>query len=69
MCLEVDEICKEFVDLSDLVLAIKCIDREGSGRKGSNGGLGLDDDVEGGGHGVAVVVAAGKVSDWCRTGF
>ena len=45
--LEVDEIHKEFVDLSDLVVAIEGIDGEGGGRKGSNGGLSLNDDVEG----------------------
>ena len=70
MCLEADEICEEFVDLGDPVPAVECIDREGGGRKGSNGGLGLGDDVEGGGHGVVmVVVVAGRVCDWCRTGF
>ena len=49
--LEVDEICKEFVDLSDLVMAIKCIDREGGSREGGDGSLSLNDDIEGGGHG------------------
>ena len=67
--LEADEIRKEFVDLGDPVTSVKRRDREGGGRKGGDGGLGLDDDVEGGGHGVVVVVAAGKASDWCRTGF
>ena len=69
MCLEVDEICKEFVDLGDPIASIKCRDREGSGREGSDGGLGLDDDVEWGGHGNVLVAAVGKASDWCRMGF
>ena len=68
--LEVDEICKEFVDLSDPIMAIKRRDGEGGGREGGDGGLGLNDDVEGGGHAVVVVVVvAGKASNWCRTGF
>ena len=67
--LKADEICEELVDLGDPVTSVERGDREGGGRKGSNGGLGLDDDVEGGGHGVRLVVVAGKASDWCRTGF
>ena len=67
--LEVDEIRKEFVDLGDPIASIECRDGEGSSRKGSDGGLSLNDDVEGGGHGELLVVAAGKASDWCRTGF
>ena len=67
--LEADEICEEFVDLSDPIASIECGDGEGGGREGGDGGLGLDDDVEGGGHGKAVIVVAGKASDWCRTGF
>ena len=58
--LEVDEIHEEFVDLGDPVMPIKSRDRESSGREGSDGSLGLDDDVEGGGH--VVVVAAGMPS-------
>ena len=69
MHLEADEICKELVDLGDPVVPVKGQDGEGSGREGGNGSLGLDNDVKGGGHGVVVVVAAGKASDWCRTGF
>ena len=69
VCLEADEICEEFVDLGDPVASIEHGDREGGGRKGSDGGLGLDDDVEGSGHVGCWVVAAGKASDWCRTGF
>ena len=68
VCLEADEIHEELVDLSDPITPVECRDREGSGGEGSNGGLGLDDDVEGGGHAV-VVAMAGKASDWCRTGF
>ena len=70
MHLEADEICEEFVDLGDPIVAIECIDREGGGREGGNGSLSLDDDIEGGGHGnVVAVVAAGKACNWCRTGF
>ena len=71
VALEVDKICKEFVDLSEAIPTIKSIDREGSSGEGSNGGLVHGDDIEGGGHGVGVVVvvAAGKACDWCRTGF
>ena len=58
------------MDLSKAVLAIECTDGEGSGRESSNGCLSLGNDIEGGGHGaVVVVVAAGKVCDWYRTGF
>ena len=67
--LEVDEIREEFVDLGNPVAPVKCGDGEGSGGEGGDGGLGLGDDVEGGGHGCMLVVAAGKASDWCRTGF
>ena len=67
--LEVDEICEEFVDLSDPVMPVECGDGEGGSREGSNGGLSLDDDIEWGGHGAVVVVAAGKACDWCRTRF
>ena len=67
--LEVDEIHEECVDLGDPIMSVKCRDREGGSGEGGDGSLGLDDDVEGGGHGVVVVVAAGKASDWCRTGF
>ena len=68
--LEVDEICEEFVDLGDPIMSIECVDEEGGSRKGSNGSLSLGDDVEGGGHGaVVVVVVAGRVCNWCRTGF
>ena len=67
--LEADEIREEFVDLSDPVLPVERGDGEGSGGKGGDGGLGLDDDVERAGHGWRLVVAAGKASDWCRTGF
>ena len=67
--LEADEICEEFVDLGNPVASIECGDREGSSGKGGDGSLGLDDNVEGGGHGIGLVVAAGKASDWCRTGF
>ena len=70
MHLEVDEMCEELVDLGNPVLAIKCVDEEGSSRKGGNGGLSLDDDIEGGGHVVVVVVVvAGRACNWCRTGF
>ena len=47
VCLEADEIREELVDLGDPIASVKCGDREGGGRKGGNGGLGLDDDVEG----------------------
>ena len=67
--LEADEIREEFVDLSDPVASVERGDGEGGGRKGGDGGLGLDDDVEGGGHSVVVAAAAGKAIDWCRTGF
>ena len=67
--LEADEVREELVDLGDPVASVERGDGEGSGGKGSDGGLGLDDDVEGGGHGRGLVVAAGKASDWCRTGF
>ena len=67
--LEADEICEEFVDLGNPVTSVERGDREGSGGEGGDGGLGLDDDVKGGGHGSALVVVAGKASDWCRTGF
>ena len=67
MHLEADEICKEFVDLGDPIVPIEGQDGEGDIGEGSNGGLGLNDDVEGGGH--VVVVVAGKVCNWCRTGF
>ena len=67
--LEADEIRKELVDLGDPIASIERGDGEGGGRKGGDGGLGLDDDVEGGGHVGGWVVAAGKASDWCRTGF
>ena len=70
MGLEVDEICEELVDLCDPIATIKGRYGEGGSGEGSNGSLGLDDNVEGGGHVVVeVVVAAGKASDWCRTGF
>ena len=70
VCLEADEIHEELVDLGNPIMAIEHGDGEGSGGEDSNGGLGLNDDVEGGGHVVVVVVvAAGKVSDWCRMGF
>ena len=52
MHLEADEICEEFVDLGDPVASVERRDGEGSSRKGSDGGLSLNDDVEGGGHGV-----------------
>ena len=67
--LEVDEICEEFVDLGDPIASVECRDGEGGSGEGGDGGLGLDDDVEGGGHGGVLVVAAGKASDWGRTGF
>ena len=70
VCLEADEICEEFVDLGDPIASIKCHDGEGGGGEGGNGSLGRGDDVEGAGNGVVVVVvAAGKVCNWCRTGF
>ena len=67
--LEADEIREEFVDLGDPIAPVKCRDREGGGGEGGDGGLSDRDDVEGGGHSGVVVVAAGKASDWCRTGF
>ena len=66
--LEADEIHEELVDLSNPIASVERGDGEGGGREGGNGGLGFHDDVEGGGHGE-VVVAAGKASDCCRTGF
>ena len=48
--LEADEICEELVDLCDPVASVKRGDGEGGGGKGGDGGLGLDDNVEGGGH-------------------
>ena len=51
------------------MMAVECIDREGGSGEGSSGGLGLDDDVKWGGHGVVVVVAADRVCNCCRTGF
>ena len=68
--LEADEIREEFVDLGNPIASVERGDGEGGSGEGGDGGLGLDDDVEGGGHlVVVVVVAAGKASDWCRTGF
>ena len=67
--LEADEIHEEFVDLGDPIAPVECGDGEGGSREGGDGGLSLDDDVERGGHGIELVVAAGKASDWCRTGF
>ena len=67
--LEADEIREELVDLGDPVAPVERGDGEGGGREGGNGGLSLEDDVEGGGHGVKLVVAVGKASDWCRMGF
>ena len=67
--LEADEICEEFVDLGDPVASVECGDGEGGLGEGGDGGLGLDDDVKGAGHGDGLVVAAGEASDWCRTGF
>ena len=67
--LEADEIREEFVDLSNPIASVERGDGEGGGGKGGDGGLGLDDDVKGGGHGSELLVAAGKASDWCRTGF
>ena len=69
VCLEVDEICEEFVDLGDPIVPVECGDREGSSGEGGDGGLSLDDDVKGRGHGNMLVVVAGKVSNWCRMGF
>ena len=69
VCLEVDEIREELVDLGDPIASIERRDREGGGGKGGDGGLSLEDDIEGGGHGIGLVVAAGKASDWCRMGF
>ena len=66
--LEADEIREEFVDLGDPVASVERRDGEGSSGKGGDGGLGLNDDVEGSGH-IDRVVAAGKASDWCRMGF
>ena len=67
--LEADEIREEFVDLCDPIAPVEGRDGEGGGGEGGDGGLGCGDDVEGGGHGGAVIVVAGKVCDWCRTGF
>ena len=67
--LEADEIREELVDLGDPVVSVKCGDGEGGGGKGGDGGLGLDDNIEGGGHGDQLFATAGKASDWCRTGF
>ena len=61
--LEADEIHEELVDLGDPVASIERRDGEGGGGKGGDGGLGLDDDVEGGRHGSKLVVAAGEASD------
>ena len=69
VCLEADEIREELVDLCDLVAPVECRDGEGGGGEGGDGSLGRGDDVEGGGHGDVVVVAAGKACNWCRTGF
>ena len=70
MHLEVDEICEELVDLGDPIMPVECCDGEGGGGEGSDGGLSRSDDIEGGGHGDAVVVVvAGKACDWCRTRF
>ena len=59
------------MDLSEMVPTVECVDGEGGGGESGNGGLSLNNDIEGGGHGgvVVVVVAAGKACDWCRTGF
>ena len=67
--LEVDEIHEELVDLGDPVTPVECRDGEGGSGEGSDAGLSHSDDVEGGGHGKVVVVAAGKACNWCRTGF
>ena len=67
--LEADEIHEEFVDLGDPVMPVECGDGEGGGGEGGNGGLGLDDNVERGGHDNELVVAVDEASDWCRTGF
>ena len=48
--LEADEIREEFVDLGDPIAPVECGDGEGGGGEGGDGGLGLGDDVEGGGH-------------------
>ena len=69
VALEADKIHEELVDLGKVFSAVERIDREGGGGEGSDGSLSLGDDVEGGGHGVVVVVAAGKACNWCRTGF
>ena len=69
VCLEADEICEELVDLCDPIVSVERGDGEGGGGEGGDGSFGLDDDVEWGGHGDRLVVAAGKASDWCRTGF
>ena len=61
--LEADEICEEFVDLGDPVTPVECGDGEGGSREGGNGGLGLDDDVEGSGHGDELLVVVGEASD------
>ena len=66
VCLEVDEIHEELVDLGNPIASVERTGGEGSGGKGGDGSLSLDDDVEGGGHGVVVVVvAAGKACNWC----
>ena len=44
------------MDLCNPVMTIKCIDGEGGSREGGDGGLGLNDDIEGGGHDIVVVV-------------
>ena len=69
MRLEADEIREEFMDLGDPIASVERGNGEGGSGEGGNGGLSLDDDVEGGGHGSKLLVAAGKASDWCRTGF
>ena len=71
MHLEVDEVHKEFVDLSNPIMSVEHINGEGTGGKGGDGGLGLSDNIEEGGHGdvVVVVVVAGRACNWCRTGF
>ena len=48
MHLEADEIREELVDLGDPIASVECRDGEGGGGKGGDGGLGLDDDIEGG---------------------
>ena len=66
--LEADEI-REFVDLGDPIMPVEGCNGEGGSGEGSDAGLSHSDDVEGGGHGKVVVVAAGKACNWCRTGF